>query len=270
MMVVQQMIQNAVRKLRSLAQGNRMPLSPLLPCVDRAGLLSSEEVLRLGTTYGGWIIPADNGLTADSLCYCAGAGEDISFECTLVARYQCLVRIIDPTPRAIKHYQGLEQAVRVGMRFPVNNSEVDYYTVDERNFNRLHYLPVGLADKDCEMKFFLPQNPAHVSCSVINLQKTEQYFTAPCLRLSSIMKREGDASLDLLKIDIEGAEYGVIENLAVSDLLPRLLLVEFDEAHTPLDDKAPERIRQHIDLLRRSGMRCVAVEGSNATFVKAL
>jgi FkbM family methyltransferase len=268
-MIVKQILQKAVGKLRNLARGQEGRLSPLLACVNRAGLLPSEELLRLGTVYGGWILPKDHGLTADSLCYCAGAGEDISFECELVERFGCRVWIIDPTPRAVQHFKDLEQAVRSGVRFPVNNGGVDYYAISAAHLDRLQFLPVGLADKDTEMKFFLPQNPAHVSCSVINLQKTDQYFTAPCLRLSSIMRQQGDSSIDMLKIDIEGAEYGVIEDMAASGLLPRLLLIEFDEAHTPLDGKAPERIRQHIGLLERSGMRCVAVEGSNATFVKA-
>lgn len=263
------MFQRNLGKLRSLIQGGGVGISPLLPCVDQAGLLSSGKLLRLGTVYGGWIIPMENGLTADSLYYCAGAGEDISFECALAERYGCHVRIIDPTPRAIRHFQDLEQAVRSRKRFPVNNSRVDYYSIADTHLDRLHFLPVGLADKDTDMKFFLPQNPAHVSCSVVNLQKTDQYFTAPCLRLSSIMNQEGDRLIDLLKIDIEGAEYGVIEDMVTSNILPRILLIEFDEAHSPLDDKAPERIRQHIALLTRSGMRCVAVEGSNATFVKA-
>jgi FkbM family methyltransferase len=269
-MTVKHLFQKAVRTLRRLTQGGGKGASPLLPYIDPAGLRPPQELLRLGTVYGGWIIPADSGLTADSLCYCAGAGEDISFECALVERYGCRVRIIDPTPRAIQHFQNLERAVKTGARFPINNSAVDYYSIGAAHLDRLEFLPVGLADKDSEMKFFLPQNPTHVSCSVVNLQKTDQFFTAPCLRLSSIMTRQGDGLIDLLKIDIEGAEYGVIEDMVASCLLPKLLLIEFDEAHTPLDDKAPERIRKYIALLVRSGMRCIAVEGSNATFVRAL
>ncbi|MGC4099087.1 MAG: FkbM family methyltransferase [Nitrospira sp.] len=210
----------------------------------------------------------DHGLTASSLCYCAGAGEDISFECALVEQYHCRVRIIDPTPRAIQHFKDLEQAVHADVRFPVNNSEADYYSITDTHFERLQFLPVGLADTDAELKFYLPQNPAHVSCSTLNLQKTDRYFTAPCFRLFSIMNQQDDDSIDLIKIDIEGAEYGVIQDVVASDLLPRIMLIEFDEIHTPLDDKAPERIAQHIALLSRAGMRCVAVEGSNATFVK--
>ncbi len=269
MMAIKDLFQKAVRRLSYLVRnGNERP-SPLLPYVTSTDLLHSQELIRLGTRYGGWIIPLDNGLRADSLCYCAGAGEDISFECALVERYGCRTRIIDPTPRAIQHFHELEQAVRSGMRFPVNNSEVDFYSIAGSDLDRLQFLPVGLSDTDTELRFYLPKNPAHVSCSIVNLQKTEQYFTAPCFRLSSIMNRQGDGSIDLLKIDIEGAEYGVIQDLTSSGPLPRLLLIEFDEAHTPLDGKAPERIRQHITLLMRSGMRCIAVEGCNATFVKA-
>lgn len=268
-MIVKQILQRVVGKLRSLARGQEGRISPLLACVNRTGLLPSEELLRLGTVYGGWILPKDHGLTGESLCYCAGAGEDISFECALVERYRCRVRIIDPTPRAVQHFQDLERTVRSGARFPVNNSQIDFYSVTNAHLNRLSFLPVGLANQDAELKFYLPQNPAHVSCSVVNLQKTDQYFTAPCLRLSSIMRQQGDSSIDMLKIDIEGAEYGVIEDMVRSCSLPRLLLIEFDEAHTPLDAQAPERIRRHIELLVHSGMRCVAIEGSNATFVRA-
>ncbi len=268
-MNLNQLLRKVVGKWNSLVRGRGEGLLPLLSSVDRAGLFSSDRLLRLGTAYGGWIIPVDNGLTKESLCYCAGAGEDISFECALVERFHCRVRVIDPTPRAIQHFDELAQTVRVGGKFPVNNSAVDFYSIDISHLDKLEFLPVGLADKDTDMKFFLPQNPAHVSCSVVNLQKTAQYFTAPCLRLPSIMSRQRDGSIDLLKLDIEGAEYGVIEDMVASGLLPRLLLIEFDEAHTPLDGKAPGRIRKHIALLTQSGMRCIAVEGSNATFVKA-
>lgn len=242
--------------------------SALHAYVDHHALFPPEELLRLGTIYGGWIIPVNAGLSVDSTCYSAGAGEDISFDCALTERFNCCVRIIDPTPRAIQHFANLEHAVISGERFPVNNSTEDYYSIGPENFRRLHFLPIGLADKDSELKFYLPKNSAHVSCSTVNLQKTSEYFTAKCLRLSSIMCQQGDVSIDILKMDIEGAEYAVIRDMVASKLLPRLLLVEFDEAHTPLDCNAGERISQHIELLVRSGMRCVAVEGSNATFVK--
>ena len=50
---------------------------------------------RLGTHYGGWIIP-ENILDSTSICYLAGAGEDISFDCCLAQQYGCRIRIVDP------------------------------------------------------------------------------------------------------------------------------------------------------------------------------
>ena len=88
-MAVEQLFKRVVRKLRFLRQEGGERASPLRSHVDPAGLLPSQKLHRLGTAYGGWIIPADHGLTADSLCYCAGAGEDISFECALAEQYHC-------------------------------------------------------------------------------------------------------------------------------------------------------------------------------------
>jgi FkbM family methyltransferase len=237
--------------------------------MNRTGLVASKRLLRLGTAYGGWVIPVDAGLNPDSICYSAGAGEDISFDCALVEHFHCQVRVIDPTPRAIQHFNNLEKAVMSRQRFSVNNSNEDYYSITAEDFERLRFVPVGLADRDTELKFYLPKNPAHVSCSTVNLQKTDEYFTAQCFRLSSLMQQLGDTSIDLLKMDIEGAEYAVIRDIVASKLLPRLLLIEFDEAHSPLDGEANTRIKHHIEMLERAGMRCIAIEGSDACFIRA-
>ena len=63
--------------------------SPLLQYIDRGFLLPSQRLIRLGTAYGGWLIPADAGITSSSICYSAGAGEDISFDCALAERFHC-------------------------------------------------------------------------------------------------------------------------------------------------------------------------------------
>jgi hypothetical protein len=38
---------------------------------------------------------------------------------------------------------------------------------------KFHFCAVGVWDEDAMMKFYVPANPAHVSHSVLNLQKTE-------------------------------------------------------------------------------------------------
>jgi FkbM family methyltransferase len=257
------------RLLRSTARpdANR---SPLMAWIDPSTLAPASALMRLGTTYGGWIIPANAGLSRDSVCYLAGAGEDVSFDCELVRRFGCRIRILDPTPRAVAHFEQLQEALRDGRRFPINKSDTEFYDIQPADLERITFLPVGIADDDTQLRFYLPKNPEHVSCSTANLHNTQQYFTAQCYRLRTVMAQQGDARIDLLKMDIEGAEYAVIRDVVRSKILPRLLLIEFDEVHSPKDDKAGDRISQHIELLRRAGMRCIAVEDSNMTFEHAV
>jgi len=243
------------------------PIS-LIQHVDRTRLFAPHQVFRLGTGYGGWTLPIRSSLTSDSICYSAGAGEDISFDCALAQLFGCQVRLIDPTPRAIKHFEALGKALRNGECFPVNNSPDEFYDVTVEAFERLSLAPVGLFDQDGEQKFYLPRNSAHVSCSILNLPKTTQYFTAACLSTATVMRLFKDTAIDLLKMDIEGSEYAVIRDLVFNKILPRMLLVEFDEAHTPMDEGASDRIQQHIEMLIRAGMRCIFIEGSNMSFLK--
>ena len=242
--------------------------SPLLRYVDTDFFYPASALLRLGTEYGGWYIPLDCGLNGTSICYLAGAGEDISFDCAVAARYNCQIRIVDPTPKAITHFDELAAAVKVGKRFPINNSKDTFYEISPQLMSHVRFLPFGLADKDVELKFYLPKNPDHVSCSTLNLQKTDTWFMAQCHTLPSLMAAQGDTHVDLLKMDIEGGEYAVIKHLTSSSFLPRLLLIEFDEAHTPLDSSAGNRIQEHIHMLKKAGMRCISLDGCNATFLR--
>ena len=61
-------------------------------------------MIRLGTNYGGWLIPSDNIINENSIIYSAGVGEDISFDIILQSKYNCHIYLIDPTEKAIKHY----------------------------------------------------------------------------------------------------------------------------------------------------------------------
>lgn len=249
---------------RNLAQRQPQPVR----YVDPASLLTPSALIRMGTEYGGWNLPLDHGLGPDSVCYLAGAGEDISFDCEIARNFGSRVTILDPTPRAIAHFEQLGKAVAAGQPFPINGSDTAFYSLDPDDFARMRFVPFGLADGNKELKFYLPRNPAHVSCSTANLQGTEEYFVAQCYTLRAVMQKQGDTRIDLLKMDIEGSEYAVIRNLVSSGPIPRLLLIEFDEIHSPQDADAPTRIQHHIDMLIAAGMRCFSIDGCNFSFIR--
>jgi FkbM family methyltransferase len=163
-------------------------------------------MIRLGTEYGGWWIPK-NSIDKNSICYLAGAGEDITFDLALSELYDPMIHIFDPTPRAKKHFEN---------------------TV--KNNDRIVFHEIGIYNNDGIMKFYGPAIREHCSHSIENLQKTDYGFNAEVKKYSSIMKWLGHDHIDLLKLDIEGAELKVLDDIILNKAtLPRILLVEFDD-----------------------------------------
>lgn len=203
------------------------------------------SLTHIGSHYGGWIVPSDL-FDEESICYCAGVGEDITFDIGLIKRFDCKVFAFDPTPRAIDH---------VG-------EEAD-------DLDRYKFFPWGLWDENTEKEFYAPQNPSHVSHSILNLQSTDSGFTAEVKRLSNIMDTLGHDELDLLIIDIEGAEYKVINSIVEDNLDIKVLCVEYDEVYNPLDRDYVSRIKKSLSKLRKSHYKIVASDNKgNYTLVR--
>lgn len=201
---------------------------------------------RLGTDYGGWFIPV--GLfNASSLCYCFGAGEDISFDVELIKRFGCQVFTFDPTPRALAYVRNL--------------------MANETDAKNLRFYDFGIWREDSVMKFFAPRNEAHVSHSILNLQDTADGFEAQCYTLQSIMVKLEHTSVDLIKLDIEGAEYAVLGHMIETGIRPSVICVEFDEGPNPKDGAYIDRIGASISRLGDYGYVVTHTDFWNFTFV---
>ena len=198
----------------------------------------------VGSEHGGWSIPLPL-LKPGSLCYLVGAGEDISCDLEL-SRLGHAVYIFDPTPRSIRY-------------------------VEEHTDGKIRFFPVGVWSHNEVKRFYTPKDPAHVSHSILNLQKTEAYFDAPCKKIRTLMEENGHAALDLLKLDIEGAEYEVVDSILRDRIPVRVLCVEFDELRNPLEGHYYgdylERIRSVAKRLADKGFRLIKADKSNFTFL---
>ena len=77
--------------------------------------------------------------------------------------------------------------------------------------------------------------------------------------------------LDLVKIDIEGAEYRVIDSIIEDKVKINILCVEFDEYHHPLDTQYKSRIRKSVNRILSNGYFLVFSDGKgNYTFVSKI
>lgn len=229
---------------------------------------SLEKIERIGTTYGGWTIPV-NFLDRSSICYLAGAGEDISFDAGIAEKYKCNVYIFDPTPKAINHFKSFLSCIEKGEKMPINNSKHEFYEINKGNLKYLHYYDTGLWDKEDIVRFYAPSDVKSVSHSILNLQQTTDYFEAKVDRLSSIMDKLGHTSVDLLKLDIEGAEYKVINSLIEDKCNIKMICVEYNEIFNRIDKNYIHRIKNSIDKLLGNGYVIIYIDNTyTTTFIK--
>jgi FkbM family methyltransferase len=191
---------------------------------------------KIGSTYGGWFVPVDL-IKSDWICYLGGVGEDITFDLGLIDRFNCHVFAFDPTPRAIAHVQKIGSA---------------------KNFN---FVKLGLWSCSKELRFYVPKDSSHVSHSVTNLQGTDDYFVAKCSSIDHIMNDFKHKKLDLLKLDIEGAEHEVISSLLKKNISPKVICIEFDQPDTMIK-MLKTQIKLHF-----KGYKLCYVDGWNLTFV---
>lgn len=170
-----------------------------------------DSLERLGSDYGGWFVPTHD-LGPNSIVYSAGIGQDISFDKALIARCGCRVYGIDPTPASVEF---------VAQQFKQKVLSPKFW-----------FEPVGLWDAETQLQFYAPKTRGWTgSYSALNLQGTseQECISVPVKRLSTVMRENGHTRIDLLKMDIEGAEYRVIDEILERKIPIRWLCIEFDQ-----------------------------------------
>lgn len=231
-------------------------------------LESDIDLIHLGTKYGGWTVLANAGLNGKYAILC-GAGEDISFDLALQKRFGCEVLIVDPTPRAIAHFEELRAAQSNRLDFPIGDEKDQFYEESPSAFEHIKFSPAAVWHVAGTLKFWKPKNDLHVSHSAVNLQETNEYIEVAGKTLREIAEEvEIDLNdVSLLKLDIEGAECSVIGWCVANDFLPEQLLVEFDELNFP-EKRSAQKIKETIFQLLEF-YRIVHFDGrSNCLFVR--
>jgi FkbM family methyltransferase len=185
---------------------------------------------KLGTEYGGWFIPKNINVNENSIIYLAGVGEDISFDLLLSDKYKSNMYLIDPTEKAKKHFKEVLDYYNNKQLF-TGNIQSDYYekiTNINPILDKFFYIDIGLWDKPDKLKFYKQSNENYVSQSLIEGMFSRNYDIVSVDTVKNIMNKFGHQHIDLLKLDIEGAEINVLEKMFNDNIFPNYLCVEFD------------------------------------------
>ena len=233
------------------------------PAIQYKRYKGNLKLEKLGSDYGGWIIPTQL-INERSVCYLVGAGEDISFDVELANRFHCPVYIFDPTPKAKAHFEMLVNSVVTGKPFHINNNPAHPYNINIEAIRHLKFYDIGIWTKKDILKFFSPQDNTHVSHSISNLQQTNSYFEAQVERLSDMIHINHHERLDIVKLDIEGAEYEVIDSILQDNLFINVLCVEF---HLLKNKGGFKLIQSTVSKLEKNNYSVIAKEGLDFTFL---
>lgn len=198
---------------------------------------------RLGSDYGGWTICPDLLRGRTAIIYSVGLGHDISFDLAIAETTACEIFGFDPTPKT--------------------KAWLDQQSLP----TCFHYVPIGLADQDGVLNFGMPSDPSFDDFTLVR-GHTGETVSCEVGRLTTLASRLGHDKIDLLKMDIEGAEYRVIDDICGGSLLPTQLLIEF---HHRIDGAQISDTMLSIARLRQVGylLFSVSASGRELSFVRS-
>lgn len=181
--------------------------------------------------YGGWAIPK-NIINKNSIVLDIGIGEDISFSESIILKYNINIHGFDPTPKSI-------------------------IFINKLNNSKFHMHNYGLAAKNGTCVFHLPANTNYVSGSLTKaIHMGDDQIQVNFIDVENLMLMLYIKKIDVLKIDIEGAEYEVIESEAFKRNAHRINIICVEFHHRWPEFTASSTILAVI-ILERLGFECV-------------
>jgi FkbM family methyltransferase len=168
-----------------------------------------------------------------------GVGHDVSFEKELLRRFGCRIVLLDPSPTGIATME----------REPMSKE--------------LGYLPVALAGQPGSIRMSPPINVAEGSW---RSGPDSGSVEMPSTTLLEILHQERRNRIDLLKLDIEGFEYDVIESMLRHNVNVHQICVETHEG--PAFNRSRNDRWKLIWRLKSAGYELVHCANWDHTFIR--
>ena len=196
----------------------------------------APRIVRLGTEYGGWSYDS-SAIGSSSIVYSVGIGEDMSWDQAIAQRHGLQVWGFDPTPKSVAF-------------------------VRRTSFPSFHFTAEGLHTSEGVLTFTKPANPEYVSMRIGSHEGLGEKIAVPVNTLENWMKRFNHTHIDILKLDVEGAEYDFLEHYISNKRFPfTQLLVEFHQRF----GVSAKRHTGVVAGLNENGFKRIPVKGEGDT-----
>ena len=229
-----------ITKLKKKLKNIKLKADPKLNYL-RKGVTCNYE--WYGSDNGGFYACPDF-IDENPIVYSFGIGQDISFDKSMIKKHTCTVFGFDPTPKSIQWVKD---------------------NVTEKNFK---FYEFGIGEKTEKTTFFLPLNEMHVSGSYVQQSNVSEIRSVEVQMKSlfDIAKELGHDHINVLKMDIEGAEYDIIEGIINSNLKIDQILIEFHDRF--FEEKL--KSQKVVEMFQNKGYEIFAVSDTfeEVSFIK--
>jgi FkbM family methyltransferase len=187
-------------------------------------------------------------LTPDSVVIDAGCSHEADFSVCLMQRHGVRAIGVDPTR---KHQDALRR-------------------IEAQHPGRFSHVPWAIAATDATLRFH--ESRVNESGSLFDdhvnvISDDTASYDVEAVTLGTLLARLGLDAVDILKLDLEGAEYELFERATPRDLQPfRQLFVEFH--HHALRHVGEADTRRLVRHIADSGFRTFSVDDHNFLFYR--
>ena len=190
-----------------------------------------------------------NNISKDSVIYSCGIAENISFDEAISKKFDCDVFMFDPTKESQKFMDSITNP-------------------------KLKFFNVGIWKFDGNIKFYNDKD--NINLSVTNLFHTKTYLVLPCKSIVTLMKEHKQNIIDVLKMDIEGASFEILDDLLNKNVYPKQIVVElerpvfiFNASFFELFSYLNKR-RKLLSKLKRAGYDLVELKANELLAIKII
>ena len=209
--------------------------------------LRKAQAKKLGVSYVKPVYIYQDVFNDSSVIVDVGCADDADFSVHMITRFGVQAYGVDPTR---KH--------RIALK-----------SLEEQSNGRFKHVEVAVSSTNGKITFH--ESAENQSGSILNdhanvMKDTITTYDVESVTLQSLIKRIDKPRVDLLKLDLEGAEYDLLTNISDEDLKPfQQIFIEFHHHNT---NRSPRETKVIVDSICNFGFKVFTFDDHNYLFFR--